>query len=99
MDIQLVATDEELREFPETESKTDSTVLDKTPSSKSINLIRHLTYLNHITLTCLEFKLAFLTANLAVNPGEATDTDLTDPDPKIVLWVIRQFRQMTPYIL
>ena len=38
MDIQLVATDEELREFPETESKTDSTVLDKTPSSKSINL-------------------------------------------------------------
>ena len=36
MDIQLFATDEELQDFPET--KTDSTVLDKTPSSKSINL-------------------------------------------------------------
>ena len=37
MDIQLFATDEELREFPE--SKTDSsTVQDKTPSSKDINL-------------------------------------------------------------
>ena len=38
MDIQLFATDEELREFPE--SKTDSsTVLDKTPSPKDINLM------------------------------------------------------------
>ena len=38
MDIQLFATDEELREFPE--SKTDSsTVQDKTPSSKDINLM------------------------------------------------------------
>ena len=37
MDIQLFATDKELREFPE--SKTDSsTVQDKTPSSKDINL-------------------------------------------------------------
>ena len=37
MDIQLFATDEELREFPE--SKTDSsTVQDKTPSPKDINL-------------------------------------------------------------
>ena len=37
MDLQLFATDEELREFPE--SKTDSsTVLDKTPSCKDINL-------------------------------------------------------------
>ena len=37
MDIQLFATDKELREFPE--SKTDSsTVLDKTPSSKGIKL-------------------------------------------------------------
>ena len=37
MDLQLFATDEELREFPE--SKTDSnTVLDKTPSPKDINL-------------------------------------------------------------
>ena len=38
MDIQLFATDEELREFPE--SKTDSsTVLDKTPTPKDINLM------------------------------------------------------------
>ena len=38
MDIQLFATDEGLREFPE--SKTDSnTVLDKTPSPKDINLM------------------------------------------------------------
>ena len=38
MDIQLFATDKELREFPE--SKTDSsTVLDKTPSPKDINLM------------------------------------------------------------
>ena len=38
MDIQLFATDEELREFPE--SKTDSsTALDKTPSPKDINLM------------------------------------------------------------
>ena len=38
MDIQLFATDEELREFPE--NKTDSsTVQDKTPSSKDINLM------------------------------------------------------------
>ena len=38
MDIQLFATDEELREFPE--SKTDSsTVQDKTPSPKDINLM------------------------------------------------------------
>ena len=37
MDLQLFATDEELREFPE--SKTDSnTVPDKTPSPKDINL-------------------------------------------------------------
>ena len=37
MDIQLFATDEELREFPE--SKTDSnTIQDKTPSSKDINI-------------------------------------------------------------
>ena len=39
MDIQLFATDEELQDFPE--NKTDSTVLnvlDKTPSSNSINL-------------------------------------------------------------
>ena len=37
MDIQLFATDEELQDFPE--SKTDSsTVQDKTPSPKSINL-------------------------------------------------------------
>ena len=37
MDIQLFATDEELREFPE--SKIDSnTVLDKTPSPNDINL-------------------------------------------------------------
>ena len=35
MDIQLFATDEELQDFPE--SKTDSTVLDKTPNSNSIN--------------------------------------------------------------
>ena len=38
MDIQLFATDEELREFPE--SKTDSnTALDKTPSPNNINLM------------------------------------------------------------
>ena len=38
MDIQLFATDEELQDFPE--SKTDSsTALDKTPSTKSINLV------------------------------------------------------------
>ena len=38
MDIQLFATDEELREFPE--SKTDSsTAHDKTPSPKDINLM------------------------------------------------------------
>ena len=38
MDIQLFATDEELQDFPE--SKTDSsTVQDKTPSTKSINLM------------------------------------------------------------
>ena len=38
MDRQLFATDKELREFPE--SKTDSsTVQDKTPSSKDINLM------------------------------------------------------------
>ena len=38
MDIQLIATDEELQDFPE--SKTDSsTVQDKTPSPKSINLM------------------------------------------------------------
>ena len=36
MDIQLFATDEELQDFPE--NKTDSTVLDKTPKSNSINL-------------------------------------------------------------
>ena len=36
MDIQLFATDEELQDFPE--NKTDSTVLDKTPNSNSINL-------------------------------------------------------------
>ena len=36
MDIQLFATDEELQDFPE--NKTDSTVPDKTPKSKSINL-------------------------------------------------------------
>ena len=37
MDIQLFATDEKLQDFPE--SKTDSsTVQDKTPSPKSINL-------------------------------------------------------------
>ena len=44
MDIQLFATDEELREFPEsissTASKSDSKpVLDKTPNSKGINLM------------------------------------------------------------
>ena len=43
MDIQLFATDKELREFPEsissTASKSDSKpVLDKTPNSKGINL-------------------------------------------------------------
>ena len=38
MDLQLFATDKELREFPE--SKTDSgTVHDKTPSPKDINLM------------------------------------------------------------
>ena len=37
MDIQLFATDEELQDFPE--NKTDSTVLDKTPNSNSINLM------------------------------------------------------------
>ena len=38
MDLQLFATDEELREFPE--SKTDSnSVPDKTPSPKDINLM------------------------------------------------------------
>ena len=38
MDIQLFATDEELREFPE--NKTDSnTVPDKTPSPNNINLM------------------------------------------------------------
>ena len=36
MDIQLFATDKELQDFPE--NKTDSTVLDKTPNSNSINL-------------------------------------------------------------
>ena len=37
MDIQLFATDEELQDFPE--NKTDSsTVQDKTPNTKSINL-------------------------------------------------------------
>ena len=37
MDIQLFATDEELQVFPE--NKTDSsTVQDKTPNTKSINL-------------------------------------------------------------
>ena len=36
MDIQLFATDEELQDFPE--NKTDSTVPDETPNSKSINL-------------------------------------------------------------
>ena len=36
MDIQLFATDEELQDFPET--KTDSTVPDKTSKSNSINL-------------------------------------------------------------
>ena len=36
MDIQLFATDEELQDFPE--NKTDSTALDKTPKSNSINL-------------------------------------------------------------
>ena len=38
MDIQLFATDEELQDFPE--NKTDSsTVPDKTPNTKSINLV------------------------------------------------------------
>ena len=37
MDTQLFATDEELQDFPE--NKTDSTVLDKTPESNSINLM------------------------------------------------------------
>ena len=38
MDIQLFATDEELQDFPE--NKTDSsTVQDKTPNTKSINLV------------------------------------------------------------
>ena len=36
MDIQLFATDKELQAFPET--KTDSTVPDKTSKSNSINL-------------------------------------------------------------
>ena len=36
MDIQLFGTDKELQDFPE--NKTDSTVLDKTPNSNSINL-------------------------------------------------------------
>ena len=36
MDIQLFVTNEELQDFPET--KTDSTVPDKTPKSNSINL-------------------------------------------------------------
>ena len=36
MDIQLFATDEELQDFPE--NKIDSTVLDITPNSNSINL-------------------------------------------------------------
>ena len=38
MDIQLFATDEELQDFPE--NKTDSSqAQDKTPSTKSINLM------------------------------------------------------------
>ena len=56
MDIQLFATDEELREFPE--SKTDSsTVLDKTPSPKDINLMASDLPRSHTDLPKISSKL------------------------------------------
>ena len=56
MDIQLFATDEELREFPE--SKTDSSiVLDKTPSPKDINLTASDLPRSHTDLTKIPSSL------------------------------------------
>ena len=60
MDIQLFATDEELQDFPET--KTDSTVPDKTPKSNSINLAasdlpRSHSHLPRIPSRLLEHKI------------------------------------------
>ena len=77
MDLQLFATDEELREFPE--NKTDSnTVHDKTPSPKDIILTKFDLPRPHTDLP-----------KIPSNPGEAADTSL---DPKIIPVVMQSFK-------
>ena len=86
MDLQLFATDEELREFPE--SKTDSnTVLDKTPSPNDINLMASDLPRSHTDLPKIPSSLP--DQNLNANPGEATDTSL---DPKTIPVVMQSFK-------
>ena len=55
MDIQLFATDKELQDFPE--NKTDSTVLDKTPNSNSINLMASDLHRSHSDLPKIPSRL------------------------------------------
>ena len=76
MDIQLFATDEELQDFPE--NKTDSTVLDKTPNSTSINLTASDLPRAHSGLPKTPSRLP--ECKLNVNSGEITDVNL-DPTP------------------
>ena len=86
MDLQLFATDEELREFPE--SKTDSnTVLDKTPSPKDINLMASDLPRPHTDLP--ELPTSLPASKTKCKPGEAADTSL---DPKTLLVVVQSFK-------
>ena len=94
MDIQLFATDEELQVFPE--NKTDSsTVQDKTPNTKSINLaVSDLPRLH--TLTCLKFPLSYLSINLDIDPEKATNTNLA---LRTLLGVGKQIQLRTLWIV
>ena len=85
MDIQLFATDEELQDFPET--KTDSTVPDKTPKSNSINLAASDLPRSHSHLPRIPSRLP--ERKLDINPEEIIEVDL-DPIPKALLLIGKQ---------
>ena len=89
MDIQLFATDEELQDFPE--NKIDSTVLDKTPKSNSIDLTASDLPRSHSHLP--KIPLDYLNITLNVNSGEITDVNLDPtPNPRTLLWVGKQIQ-------
>ena len=78
MDIQLFATDEELREFPENKTDSeDNTVPDTTPSPNSISLTASDLPRPHTDLPKFPSSLPISKAKCRHRTQEAADANLT----------------------